>query len=301
MTIIQLEYLLAVANCGSFSAAAKKCFVTQPSLSMQIKNLEDELGERLLDRTKKPVIPTTVGLAVLAQAREALNAFNAIREVANESNGQMSGSIRIGLLPTIAPYIIHLLLPMLEERCPNVSVEISEMTARKIVDALDRDQLDVGILSSGTTPKNVKIDELFNDKLSVYLSPNSSLAARASIRLDELSTKNLLLLSEDHCFRYQVAELVPSYYDGLAKFEDNYKTGSLETLMKFVDSLDMITVLPQMAVRMLCPDQKLQIRPLAKGVISRKIVLATRRGYVKQSVISVIKTALLEIGEQINN
>lgn len=301
MTIIQLEYLLAVANCGSFSAAAKKCFVTQPSLSMQIKSLEEELGAVLLDRTKKPVMATIIGEAVLYQAREALSAFNTVKEVVGEAQGLMTGTLRIGILPTIAPYIMHMLLPELTERCPKVHVDITEMTASKIIYALDRDIIDVAIMSSGTTPENIKTDELFNDRLCVYLSPRSPLTARTSIRLDELNANNLLLLSKEHCFRYQVAELVAAPYDEALQFNSHYTAGSLETLMGFVDSLDMMTVLPEMAARMLPLERSYQVRPLAKGVVSRKIVLATRRGYVKQSIIATLKTILIEIGQKIGS
>ena len=107
MTIIQLEYLVAVANHGSFSAAAEKCFVTQPSLSMQVKNLEEELGVILLDRSKKPVIPTEAGVAVLQQAREALTAFYRVNEVVSDLKGEISGLLRLGVIPTIAPYLVH--------------------------------------------------------------------------------------------------------------------------------------------------------------------------------------------------
>lgn len=300
MTITQLEYLLAVANCGSFSAAAKKCFVTQPSLSMQIKNLEDELGAVLLDRTKQPVIPTHIGLIVLHQAREAVTAFDEIKEVVGQSRGEISGQLRVGVLPTIAPYILNLLLPILDERCPKVEMKIVEMTASKIVEALDRDRLDVAIVSSGTTPDSVKTDELFSDRLCVYLSPRSPLSARTSIRLDELNAKDLLLLSEEHCFRYQVAELVPAQYDQEQVFSSRYSASSFETLMSFVDASEMMTVIPEMAVRTLPLERRYQVRPLAKGAVSRKIVLATRRGYIKQSIIAVLREALLEVGQKMN-
>lgn len=127
MTIVQLEYLLAVANFGSFSVAAEHCFVTQPSLSMQIKSLEDELGVMLLDRSKKPVIPTEAGEAVLAQARETLREYNSIKEVVARIKGEMSGRIRLGVIPTIAPYMLHKFIPDFVQRYPKVELEIREM------------------------------------------------------------------------------------------------------------------------------------------------------------------------------
>ncbi|MBR2050675.1 MAG: LysR family transcriptional regulator, partial [Rikenellaceae bacterium] len=127
MTIIQLEYLLAVANCGSFSLASEHCFVTQPSLSMQIKALEEELGVVLLDRSKKPVIPTEAGEVVLEQARQTLAAYNYIREAVSELKGETAGKLRLGVIPTIAPYLLHKFIPDFAQRYPRVELEIKEM------------------------------------------------------------------------------------------------------------------------------------------------------------------------------
>ena len=136
MTIIQLEYLLAVANCGSFSLAAEHCFVTQPSLSMQIKSLEEELGVVLLDRSKKPVIPTEAGEVVLAEIRETLRAYDHIREAVAELKGETSGRLRLGVIPTIAPYLLHKFIPDFVRDYPKVELEIAEMVTADIVDAL---------------------------------------------------------------------------------------------------------------------------------------------------------------------
>ena len=127
MTIIQLEYLLAVANCGSFSLAAEHCFVTQPSLSMQVKALEEELGVVLLDRSKKPVIPTEAGEVVLEQARETIKAYNYIKEAVSELKGETAGKLRLGVIPTIAPYLLHKFIPAFVRDYPKVELEISEM------------------------------------------------------------------------------------------------------------------------------------------------------------------------------
>ena len=147
MTIIQLEYLLAVANHGSFSQAAEKCFVTQPSLSMQVKNLEEELGVILLDRSKKPVIPTEAGTLVLNQAREAVMAFRRVTEAVNDLKGEVSGLLRLGVIPTIAPYLLHRFVPEFTRKYPKVELQIKEMVTADIVAALNRDMLDAAILA----------------------------------------------------------------------------------------------------------------------------------------------------------
>ena len=149
MTIIQLEYLLAVANCGSFSLAAEHCFVTQPSLSMQVKALEEELGVVLLDRSKKPVIPTEAGEVVLEQARETIKAYNYIKEAVSELKGETAGKLRLGVIPTIAPYLLHKFIPAFVRDYPKVELEISEMITSDIVDALKRDRIDAALVASG--------------------------------------------------------------------------------------------------------------------------------------------------------
>ena len=127
MTIVQLEYLLAVANCGSFSLASEKCFVTQPSLSMQIKNLEEELGVVLLDRSRKPVIATDAGEVVIRQAREAIKSFKMVRESVADLRGEISGVLRLGVIPTIAPYLLHRFVPGFARDYPNVELQIREL------------------------------------------------------------------------------------------------------------------------------------------------------------------------------
>ena len=175
MTIIQLEYLLAVANCGSFSLAAEHCFVTQPSLSMQIKSLEEELGVVLLDRSKKPVIPTQAGEVVLEKVREALKSYNNIKESVAELKGETAGTLRLGVIPTIAPYLLHKFIPAFVRDYPKVELEISEMKTPDIVEALKRDRLDAAIVAGGTCGDGITEHELFGDRFFVYVSPQNPL------------------------------------------------------------------------------------------------------------------------------
>ena len=195
MTIIQLEYLLAVANCGSFSQAAEHCFVTQPSLSMQIKALEEELGVVLLDRSKKPVIPTQAGEIVLAQARETITAYNYIKEAVAEFKGETAGKLRLGVIPTIAPYLLHKFIPDFARNYPRVELEISEMVTADIVEALRRDRLDAALVASGTCGDGILEQELFNDRFFVYVSPENPLYERQNIRIEDIDLKHLVILS----------------------------------------------------------------------------------------------------------
>ena len=170
MTIIQLEYLLAVANYGSFSVASDYCFVTQPSLSMQVKSLEEELGVILLDRSKKPVIPTEAGEVVLDQAREALKAYNQIKEAVAQLKGETSGKLRLGVIPTIAPYLLHKFIPAFAKNFPKVELEISEMVTEDIIMSLRKDKIDAALVASGTCGDGIIEQDLFSDTFFAYVS-----------------------------------------------------------------------------------------------------------------------------------
>lgn len=286
MTIIQLEYLLAVANCGSFSQAARLCFVTQPSLSMQVKALEEELGVILLDRSKKPVIATEAGEVVLERARETIRAYNNIRESVAELKGETSGKLRLGVIPTIAPYLLHKFIPAFVRDYPRVELEITEMVTADIAEALRRDRIDAALVAGGTCGEGIQEQELFNDRFYAYVSPDNPLYERSNIRIEEIDLRDLVILSPGNCMRDQILELcqargaVPSRY--------SFESGSLETLMRIVDCTSCLTILPEMAVEYIPAERRDRVKTLAKGATSRKIAVAVRRTYVKSSIIRAL-------------
>lgn len=292
MTIVQLEYLLAVVNFGSFSVAAEHCFVTQPSLSMQIKSLEDELGVMLLDRSKKPVIPTEAGEAVLAQARETLREYNSIKEVVARIKGEMSGRIRLGVIPTIAPYMLHKFIPDFVQRYPKVELEIREMKTEDIIDALNRDRIDAALVAGGTCGDGILEYDLFDDRFFAYVSPDSPLYNKSNIRIEDIDMRDLILLSSGNCMRDQVLELCQARKDVPAHY--SFESGSLDTLMRIVDCTSCMTVIPEMAVEYVPKERRSQVKNLLKGASSRKISLAIRRTYVKKSIVDALKETILE-------
>jgi LysR family hydrogen peroxide-inducible transcriptional activator len=292
MTIIQLEYLLAVANCGSFSLAAQQCFVTQPSLSMQIKALEEELGVILLDRTKKPVIPTEAGEVVLRNAREALRSYNYVRESVKELKGEITGTLRLGVIPTVGPYLLHRFIPAFIKKYPRVDIQIHEMPTVPICEGLAHDALDAALISSGTSPDGIMEYELFGDPFHLYVSPSNDLYERSNVRIEDIDMRQLILLTQGHCLRDQVLELCQARSNVHSRY--NFECGSLETVMRIVDCTNCVTVLPDMAAAFVPPERRGQIKTLAKGAMSRKISLAVRRTYVKHSIISALRDAVIE-------
>lgn len=292
MTIIQLQYLIEVANCGSFSAASEHCFVTQPSLSMQIKALEEELGVVLLDRSKKPVIPTEAGTLVIAQAQETLKAYNTIRESVAELKGETAGKLRLGVIPTIAPYLLHKFIPDFVKSYPRVELEIREMVTADIIEALRRDKIDAALVASGTCGEGIQEYDLFSDTFYAYVSPSNPLFERSNIRIEDIDMKDLILLSPGNCMRDQIIELcqarrnLPSHY--------YFESGSIDTLMRIVNCTSCMTIIPEMSLEYVPASRKRQVKTLAKSATSRRIALAVRRTYVKNSIINALKATIIE-------
>ncbi len=294
MTIIQLEYFLAVANYGSFSAAAENSFVTQPSLSMQIKNLEDELGVVLLDRSRKPVIPTEAGRIVLEQAKEAISSFYNIKEKVSDLKGEVAGTLRLGVIPTIAPYLLHKFIPAFSRKYPKVELEIREMITPDIIEDLEKDMLDAAIMAGGA-PHDIQEIELFNDKFYAYVSPSNNLYERSNIRIEDIDVRQLLLLSEGHCLRDQVMELCQAKRKVASGY--NFESGSIETLMRIVDNTSAITIIPEMVIDFIPEERRSQVKTLAKGAASRKITMAVRRTYVKRSLIKALQESVIAVAK----
>lgn len=292
MTIIQLEYFLAVANCGSFSIAADHCFVTQPSLSMQIKSLEEELGVMLLDRSKKPVIPTEAGEVVLSQVRETLKEYKTIKEVVSQLKGEIAGKIRLGVIPTIAPYLLHKFIPEFVQRYPKVELEVREMKTEDIVNALNRDSIDVALVAGGTCGDGIIEYDMFDDRFYAYVSPANQLYNRANIRIEDLDMRDLVLLSVGNCMRDQVLELCQARHSLPSRYY--FESGSLDTLMRIVDCTSCITIIPEMSLEYVPKERERQVKTLFKGASSRKISLAIRRTYVKKSIVDALRSTIME-------
>lgn len=292
MTHTQLEYLIAVANCGNFTAAAELCFVTQPTLSVQIKMLEDELGVILLDRSRKPVVPTLLGERVVEQARTALEEVDRIREIVLEYKDEISGTLRLGVIPTIAPYLVHKFLPTFMSRYEDVHVEVREMQTAQIVDALQRDMLDVAIVAAGTCGEHFSETELFQDRFYAYVSTHSPLFLKSNIRIEDINMDELVLLSVGNCMRDQVLELCQKKREVPSRCV--FESGSVDTLMRIVDVTNSVTVIPEMAVEFISAEHRPQVKTLLRGASSRMISLVRRRNYVKQSLCLALRKSIMD-------
>lgn len=293
MTIVQLEYFLAIATHGSFVTAAENCFVSPSALSMQISALENELGVTLLDRNKKPIVPTEAGEAFGEQARKAVVQFHKTKEVVNDIKGDMSGTLRIGVIPTINPYLIPLFIPPFTLKCPNIRVRIYDMYTTDLVEALAMDNIDIGILSGGQSAVKIKETELFDDKLYMYVSPENELFGRPRIEIRDIDVRKLLILSDGNCLRNQTLELCEARRAADPPFD--FVRSSLENLMLTVDNTSGTTVIPSMAIHTIPEDRRRQIIPFATDRARRKITMAISHTFVRESLIDLVRETILEV------
>lgn len=272
MTLTQLEYILAVADTGSFSQAARQCFVTQPTLSMQIQKLEDELGVILFDRTKQPIHATSVGEEVIRQARLVVKGSQHIKEIVDDAKGSLRGELRIGIIPTLAPYLLPLFLKRVKETHSELHLTFEELQTEVMIEKIRNHSLDLGILVTPIDDLNIASHVLFYEPFNVYFSKGHALLARKTVDEKDLSSDDVLLLNEGHCFREQSLSLcrnkkmVPP-----ADRNFTFESGSLETLKKLVDQGESFTLLPWLAA-MDVQDKK-RLRPFSDPVPTREVSL----------------------------
>ncbi|WP_253805668.1 LysR substrate-binding domain-containing protein [Hymenobacter taeanensis] len=207
MNIQQLEYLVALDTHRQFVLAAEKCHVTQPTLSMQLQKLEEELGVLLFDRTTKGVQPTAVGAKVVQQARRVLREVQQLREVVQVEKDELVGELRLGIIPTLAPYLVPLFLVELVERYPKLRVQVEELQSAQIIQQLKDNQLDIGLLVTPLDDRQLREIPVLEEPFLGYISENHELYPQATISPQDMGAPGLWLLQEGHCFRHQVLNI----------------------------------------------------------------------------------------------
>ncbi len=289
MNIQQLEYIIAVDNHRHFAKAAEASFVTQPTLSMMIQKLEDELGVKIFDRSQLPVQPTAIGTQIINQARVIVSQVKQIKEIIQEEKGIIQGVFKLGIIPTIAPYLLPKLMKAHDENGYDIVLVIEETTTGQIVEKLLNGALDGAILA--TPLKNEKITEhpVYYERFYAYVSPKeTSLYAKKELEEDDLNINRLWLLEEVHCFRGQILRICNMRKRKSSHSLFSYEAGSISTLINIVDSNSGLTIIPEMAIDELSEKQRRNVRPL-KGISPvREISLVTRREFLRERVLDII-------------
>jgi LysR family hydrogen peroxide-inducible transcriptional activator len=293
MTLTQLEYIVALDDWRHFALAAEKCFVTQPTLSMQVQKLEEELGIKIFDRTRQPVIPTEIGAAVIAQARTTIRESQAIKQIINTRKDGLSGELHLGIIPTLAPYLLPPLYKLMKEKYPDLHLIIRETITDNVIDELKQNKLDCGIVVTPLKDSSIREDVLFYEELFVYVSKKNSLSRKKYVLANEIDPDQLWLLEEGHCFRSQVLNLCE-----LRKSRDfrfRYETGNIETLKRMVDKSDGITILPELAVMEFNRTERKLVKRLKQPSPAREVSIVTHRDHVKSKLIQTLREEIITV------
>ena len=293
MNIQQLEYIVAVDDCRHFVKASEKCFVTQATLSMMIKKLEDELDTKIFDRSRQPVIPTEIGKKIIAQSKIILHESARLKGIVQEAQGELSGELRIGIIPTLAPYLLPLFMNSFLKNYPMVRLRISELTTDDIIHKLEKHDLDAGLLSTPLNLPSINEQVLFYEQFVVYAATGEKILKKKYVLANDIDINRLCLLEEGHCLRSQVFNLCELKNKERDLNQLDFATGSIETLKKIVEANQGITILPKLALKDMSTKQKKNVRFFKAPSPVREIGLVTYRYFVKERLIKKLKEEIL--------
>ena len=294
MTFVQLEYIVAVDSFRHFAAAAAHCYITQPTLSMQINKLEQELGLKIFDRSKQPVIPTEAGKEIITEARKILAGKEIITEMVENRKGILSGELRIGIIPTLAPYLLPLFVQPFTKLYPNVKLIVTELVTEMIITRLREGRIDAGLLVTPLLEKGIKEYPLFYEELLVYVSRNNEAYKKNYVLAKDIDPNKLWLLEEGHCFRSQIVNLCELQKASKQHHAFEYEAGSIETLRRMVDTNDGITILPELATLELNAAQQQQVRKFRNPAPMREVSLVVHRDFIKKRLVEMLKQQIIE-------
>jgi LysR family transcriptional regulator, hydrogen peroxide-inducible genes activator len=294
MTLTELRYIVAVAREKHFGRAAEACFVSQPTLSVAIKKLEEELDVRLFERGASEVSVTPLGAEIVRQAQSVIEQAAAIKEIAKRGKDPVSGPLRLGVIYTIGPYLLPDLVRQAIERVPQMPLMLQENFTARLLEMLRTGELDCAIMAEPFPDTGLAVAPLYDEPFMVALPKTHPLAKRKRISAEELKQETMLLLGTGHCFRDHVLEVCPEY----ARFSSNaegirksFEGSSLETIKYMVSSGMGVTVVPQLSVpKELQPH--VRYVPFSLPVPTRRVVLAWRRTFTRYEAIAALRNAI---------
>lgn len=291
MTLQQLEYIVALDNHRHFVKAAESCHVTQSTLSMMIQKLEQELEINIFDRKMQPIAPTEIGRSLIDQAKVILYNAKQFKELALSEKQQESGKVTLGIIPTVAPYILPKLFNILQERNPNIQLHVKEITTAEIIKQLDKAEIDMALLATPLDNPNILEIPVYYERFFGYISPTEDLYQMKELEMNHIPMDHLWVLKEGHCLRNQVIRLCE--FD--SGFSSIYEAGSIDTLIKIVDTNGGYTIIPELHINLLSEQQKANVRPIVNPEPNREISLVVRNDYVKERLLNVIAKNISDV------
>ena len=291
MTITQLQYVLAVAEHKNFTLAAQKCFVTQPTLSMQIQKVEEELEIKLFDRSKKPIQLTDIGHKIVNQAKNIVNEANRIDDIVQQEKGFIGGEFRLGIIPTIMPTLLPMFLNNFIKKYPKVKLIIEELNTDEIIKRLNNGHLDAAIAATPLNEEKIKEIVLYFEPFVAYIPESHNSFNKKEITIDDLNVNELLLLQDGHCFRDTILNLCKNK---ISTSEDHFQieSGSFETLIKLSDEGLGTTLLPYLHTLDLSEKNKTKIRQFAEPKPAREVSLIYPKTELKIHIIDALRGSI---------
>ncbi len=285
ISLIQMQYLAAIDTYRHFATAAEKCFVTQPTLSMQVKKVEEELGIKIFDRTRQPVIPTQAGIAIIDQVRRILKEAEKIDLLVQEMQQEVSGDLTLGIIPTISPYLLPLFAGAFKQKYPAVHLKVQEVVTERIEELLKKDLLDAGILVTPLHNPGIIEQPLFYEEMMIYTNMQHPLSTQPIINIGDIATPEMWLLSDGHCFRHQVVNLCQLHdlKSDVLPFE--FEGGSLDTMMKIIDKEGGYTLIPELAGLEITNDAAHKVRRFSGITPLREVSLVVNRRFAKTNLL----------------
>ena len=291
MNLQQLEYIVALDKHRHFQRAAEACGVSQPTLSALVQKLEEELDLTLFDRKSHPICPTDSGRAVIDQARVILYNVAQLKEMTRSEKEMESGMVRIGVIPTVAPYVLPRLFKQMQKDSPQIELRAFELRTAVIIEQLRKAELDMAILATPLEQPDFLEIPLYYEKFAAYVSPGEELYNKEEIAACDMPTEHLWVLKEGHCMRNQVF----NFCQTKSAYSTSYEAGSIDTLIKIVDENGGYTVIPELHLPLLHDGQQKHVRQLAAPTPVREISLVIRQDYVRERLINAVADAVKAI------
>ena len=291
MTITQLQYVLAVAEHRNFTLAAEKCFVTQPTLSMQIQKIEEELSIQIFDRSKKPIQLTEIGQKIVNQAKNIVNEADRMQDIVEQQKGFIGGEFRLGIIPTVMPTLLPMFLTNFIKKYPKVKLIIEELNTDEIILRLKNGNLDAAIAATPLEEEKIKEIVLYFEPFVVYIPESHQNFSKAEIEIDDLNVDEILLLQDGHCFRDGILNLCKS----TVKTDTNrfrIESGSFETLIKLADEGLGITLLPYLHTLDLKEKDQKKLRQFKEPKPAREVSLIYPKTELKIQIIDALRATI---------
>lgn len=291
MNLQQMEYIVALDTHRHFVKAAQSCGVSQPTLSTLINKLEEELDTIIFDRSAHPIKPTVIGEQIINQARVVLFNISQLKELSLSEREQNSGRLRLGVIPTVAPYILPKLFQEMRSSQPQIELQVSEQQTHVVIEQLRKAELDMAILATPLALDDILEIPLYYEKFLAYISPEEALHSESEIVASKMPTNHLWVLKEGHCMRNQIF----NFCEGVSDYNGFYEAGSITTLVNIVDANGGYTIIPELHRTLLHQEQQSNVREFVQPAPVREISLIIRNDYVRQRMVNSLVDAVKQI------